>query len=140
MGSLDRSSTFKNLCNLIIPQASELARIEPILRQVQLENKSSFVVHTLSGGEKQRIALARALHQNVPVLLADEPGSAVDSRQAEQLLTYINLHFTTVVYALHDINLAMKYSNRIIGIHHGRIIIDSKTEEVDQGDLTILYE
>ena len=97
-------------------------------------------MHTLSGGEKQRIALARALHQNVPVLLADEPVSAVDSRQAEQLLTYINLHFTTVVYALHDINLAMKYSNRIIGIHHGRIIIDSKTEEVDQGDLTILYE
>lgn len=140
MGALQRHSTFKNLRNLVVPQAGELSKVKTVLQQVQLAEKLYSAVQNLSGGEKQRVALARALYQNASILFADEPVSAVDGKQSTQLLQLANSHFSTLVCILHDIELALKYCSRIIGIHNGRVVIDSHTENLDLDSLIKIYE
>ena len=140
MGALRRHSTLKNLRNLIAPQAGELTQVKAVLQQVQLEDKLTASVKSLSGGEKQRVALARALYQKSTILLADEPVSAVDGRQAEQLMLLAASRFTTIICSLHDIELATKHCNRIIGIHNGSIVVDSRARDLDRDELAKIYE
>ena len=140
MGALKRYSTLKNLRNLIAPQASELTQVKSVLQQVQLDDKLYASVKSLSGGEKQRVALARALYQKSTILLADEPVSAVDGRQAEQLLLLAASRFSTIICSLHDIELATKHCKRIIGIHNGSIVIDSCAKDLDRDKLAKIYE
>tara|TARA_B110000858_G_C17809687_1_gene480416 strand:- start:6087 stop:6773 length:687 start_codon:yes stop_codon:yes gene_type:complete len=140
MGALKRHSTLKNLRNLIAPQASELTQVKSVLQEVQLDDKLTASVKSLSGGEKQRVALARALYQKSTILLADEPVSAVDSRQAEQLMLLAASRFPTIICSLHDIELAIKHCKRIIGIHNSSIVVDSCVKDLDREKLAKIYE
>ncbi|MGB4780324.1 ABC transporter ATP-binding protein [Microbacterium sp.] len=77
---------------------------------------------TLSGGERQRVYLARALAQQTPVLVLDEPTNHLDLLAQTELLELLVEVPATVVIALHDLNLAAAYSDRVVVLDHGRVV------------------
>lgn len=92
-------------------------RINDVLTSVHLENYNNKMPHELSGGEKQRAAIARSLLNNPKVILADEPTGSLDPKKSEkiiELLKEINEKGTTVVIATHDYEIIKKFNARII--------------------------
>lgn len=99
-------------------------KINNILRKLNIEYLKNKNTYEISGGEKQRVACARALIANPKIILADEPTGALDSNSAENLMNLIkdiNKNFnTTVLLVTHDINVA-EYGDRIVKIKDGKI-------------------
>ena len=110
-----------------------------ILVRLQLDEYLYRPVGRLSGGQRQRVAVARSLFQKGSLLLADEPVSSVDEQQSKVVLKQLLSGFSTTVLAMHDIQLALGFCNRIIGLEKGRIILDSPSEELTPKDLLSLY-
>lgn len=101
--------------------------------------------NNLSGGEKQRVIIARAIAQEPDIILLDEPTSALDIHhqiEVMELIRNLNLKKSmTVVAVLHDINLAARYCNRLILMKDGRVIIDGTPKEViTEANLKKVYE
>ena len=104
------------------PNAKELAK--EVLKQVNMENFAKEKVRNLSGGEKQRIAIARAIINNPSLILADEPTGSLDSANTEAIMDLsfsLNKQGKTIIIVTHDKELAEK-CHRIIEISDGRII------------------
>jgi phosphonate transport system ATP-binding protein len=139
MGSLNRHSTFYNLLNLIRPKKGEIALISPIAEKLGLIDKLFTRSGELSGGQQQRAAVCRALFQGGDAVLGDEPVSAVDSLQSRVIIQALCDNFETVVLALHDVELALEYSTRIIGIKNTHIALDAPTSSLKRRDLDFLY-
>lgn len=139
MGRLDRHSTFYNLLNLLSPRARELQAITPLVDALGLGDQLFSSVDRLSGGQQQRVAVGRALYAGKPVFLGDEPVSAVDEYQARDIVQRINAAHDTVVLALHDIDLALTCSERIIGLRDGAIVLDAPATSLTATDLAPLY-
>lgn len=97
------------------------------------------VIHELSGGERQRVIIAMALAQEPEILLLDEPTHLLDiTRQAEilDLLTDLNCsRGLTVVAAIHDLNLAGRYFNRLLILHRGAVLAEGTPEAVLHADI-----
>ncbi len=97
----------------------------------------------LSGGQMQRVALARTLAQDPQIILADEPVASLDPITAEQVMddfTRINRDLNiTVLINIHHVDLALKYAKRIIGIRAGEIVYDGPSSEVDEETLKFIY-
>jgi len=140
IGRLDRNSTSQNLINLVYPREKVRQEILPILDSLGIEEKTFARVGELSGGEQQRVAVARAIYRQESILLADEPVSSVDPHQAGTVLELINQVAETVVMSLHAVELAIKYAERIIGLHNGEIQFDLSAEEVTPIMLKELYQ
>lgn len=139
MGQLNQYSAWYNLMNLIWPQRRQLAVIEPLLERLGIGEKRRSPVAQLSGGQKQRTAIARALFQNAPMLLADEPVSALDGPLAHVVMGFITEAYDTSVVALHDMDLALAYTTRIVGIQDGQIALDAPSNELSPADILPLY-
>src|SRR3546814_2058564 len=97
----------------------------------------------LSGGQLQRVGIARVLYQAPEVLLADEPVSAMDPVLAEHTLSVLcrhaREHNVTLVASLHAVDLALAHFSRIIGLRDGQILFDLPTDAVDRERLDQLY-
>jgi len=139
MGRLDRHGTLYNLANLVRPLRTPLAAVAAIVAELDLTDKLHVPVGELSGGQKQRTAVGRALYHGGEVLLGDEPVSAVDGRQARQVLAAIARAFPTFVLVMHDIELALELATRVIGVRAGRVIFDRPTVELREKDRAELY-
>jgi len=139
IGCLEQHSTLYNLVNLIRPISDQVEIVRTILVSLQLEDYLFRPVGRLSGGQKQRVAVARSLFQKGHLLLADEPVSSVDEQQSRVVLKQMLSGFSTVVLALHDIQLALAFCDRIIGLEKGRIVLDSPAEALTVKDLLSLY-
>ncbi|MEG0238155.1 MAG: ABC transporter ATP-binding protein [Clostridium sp.] len=85
---------------------------------------------TLSGGEKQRVLLARVLAQKVDLLILDEPTNHLDIKHQLQILNVVKSLDITVVLALHDLNLATAYCDKLYVMHNGNIVSSGKPEEI----------
>ncbi|MBS1704612.1 MAG: ATP-binding cassette domain-containing protein [Armatimonadetes bacterium] len=99
-------------------------RIPEILEQVGLMQRADAFPNELSGGEQQRIAIARALINNPPLIIADEPTGNLDpitSLEITQILHDLNRAGTTVLIATHDMMVVNKFPSRIIKFDHGRV-------------------
>lgn len=101
--------------------------LNKILKMINLDNKNlDDEVDSLSGGEKQRLALGRVMLMNPDVYLLDEPSSALDDNTEdfilEKLIEYTNEKDTTIVIVTHSKNIAFKYSDYVIKLKKGRII------------------
>ncbi len=113
---------------------SEIKRRVPyILDLVNLSNKSKSYPSELSGGEQQRVGLARALVNNPALIIADEPTGNIDpalSYEIVDLLDQINKCGTTILMVTHEQELVNKFSKRVIEISNGKIVKDQRPKEV----------
>jgi cell division transport system ATP-binding protein len=106
------------------------AKVPDILRLTGLSLKLHSLPHELSGGEQQRVSVARAFVNHPPLLLADEPTGNLDPETSigiMQLLYRINRTGTTVVVATHDSNMVDRMRRRVIELDDGRIVRDERT-------------
>lgn len=103
-------------------------RVPYILQLVGLSEKARSMPNELSGGEQQRVSLARALVNNPKLIIADEPTGNVDpemSHEIVDLLTKINNSGTTVVMVTHEHDLVRTFQRRVIVIQHGKVVSDT---------------
>jgi len=106
--------------NILVPQ---------VLKLVGLYNRSNAYPDQLSGGEQQRVSIARAFVNRPPILLADEPTGNLDPATSEgimKILSRINIIGTTVLMATHDRNIVNSMRRRVVELEEGEIIRDQK--------------
>lgn len=139
MGRLDRHGAFYNLANLIRPMRGEVEGARAVAARLGMADKLTARVGGLSGGQRQRTAIGRALYRGAPVFLGDEPVSAVDEHQSRDVLEAIVEAHETVVIAMHDIRLALEFTDRLIGLKAGRVEFDMPTSGLTEADLAPLY-
>lgn len=139
MGGLARHSSWYNLVSLIKPFQRDIQDIEPLLEQLDMADKCWAATGELSGGQRQRVAAARAIYQRSDLLLADEPASALDGPMAERVMEVLTQTHPTAVLALHDIELALRFADRVVGIADGQIALDQPSDRVTNQDLAALY-
>ena len=98
----------------------------------------------LSGGQKQRVGIARAIMQKPKLLLCDEPIASLDPKTAENIMDYLKKIVTelkiTCIVNLHQVDIAKKYSDRIIALNKGEKIFDDKTEKLTEKMVEFIYK
>jgi len=102
-------------------------RVGKMLKRVGLDHKADCLPPRLSGGEQQRVVIARALVSEPAILLADEPTGNLDPEltvEIMDLLCDVNVRGTTVVVATHDASLLARYRKRILRLERGRLVSD----------------
>ncbi|WP_372614201.1 ATP-binding cassette domain-containing protein [Halomonas sp.] len=139
MGRLDRHPWWRNLLTLMRPRRRDVEEISALLERLGIDDKRWAPSGELSGGQRQRVAAARVIHQGGGLLLADEPVSALDGPLSEVILTALTEAYPTVVLAMHDVELALHYCTRVIGIRDGSIAVDEPSQRLSAHDLLTLY-
>ena len=98
----------------------------------------------LSGGEKQRVAIARSIAPNVDLILADEPISSLDEKNSFQIMEIfkrINAKKNkTIILNLHNVEIAKKFSDKILALKNGEIFFFKKSSEVNEDDIRQVYQ
>jgi phosphonate transport system ATP-binding protein len=140
-GRLGQWPAWRSLLSLMTPIDARGA--QAVLRKVGLAERLFDRCDRLSGGQLQRVGIARVLYQRPALLLADEPVSALDPTLADaavgQLVNYGAETGAAVVASLHAVDLALKWFDRIIGMREGEVMFDLPADEVDQDLLQSLY-
>jgi iron complex transport system ATP-binding protein len=114
--------------------ARDIAAVHDALEHLDLVPFSDREVATLSGGERQRVLIARALAQGAPIVLLDEPTTALDVGHQQQVLELVDHlrreHALTVITTMHDLTLAGQYAERLVLLDAGRVVVDGPASEV----------
>lgn len=108
-------------------------QIPIVIEQVGLKGRENSYPNQLSGGEQQRVGLARAMVTKPPIIIADEPTGNLDSVTADgimKILYDINKSGTTVIMVTHDKEIVAKSAKRVISLNKGKIISDTKDGEI----------
>ncbi len=134
LGTIGQRPAWRNAIGFF--DARERAAALKALEAVELAGFGSRRVEQLSGGQRQRVAIARALVQRPAVLLADEPVSSLDPVTARGILELLaRIHREdarrVTIVNLHDVELALAYCDRIVGLRDGRVVFDGPPSEVD---------
>ena len=114
------------------------------LEKVNMTKYAYRKCNELSGGQKQRVGIARAIMQKPKLLLCDEPIASLDPKTAENVMDYLkkivsDLKITCIVN-LHQVDIAKKYSDRIIALNKGEKIFDDKTERLTNDTIEFIYK
>ncbi|SFW17000.1 phosphonate ABC transporter ATP-binding protein [Pseudomonas sp. NFACC04-2] len=140
-GKLGQWGIGKSLLNLLHPLDVPGARAA--LARLDLGDKLFAQCQQLSGGQLQRVGIARVLYQAPEVLLADEPVSAMDPVLAGHTLSVLcrhaREHNVTLVASLHAVELALEHFSRIIGLRDGQVLFDLPASAIDRALLDKLY-
>ncbi|MGC8878615.1 MAG: heme ABC exporter ATP-binding protein CcmA [Anaerolineae bacterium] len=118
-------------------------RVEELLRQVGLWGRQRDPVSTYSRGMQQRLAIARALLHNPPILLLDEPDTGLDRQGAVTLgalLRQADLGQRTVLMTTHNLEYAMVWGERVVILVNGRIVFQTNRSEIDLATLRAQYD
>lgn len=143
-GQLGRWGPWRALRSLIRPLQVDQAR--EALARMGIAGHLHSRTDRLSGGEQQRVALARVLVQDPELVLADEPVSSLDPARAEEVMRLLcglleeSPRRRTLVVSLHDFDLAVRHCDRVVGLRHGRVVLDLPADEVDERARERLYE
>jgi phosphonate transport system ATP-binding protein len=118
------------------------AEVAAILAQVGLAGLLDQRVDRLSGGEQQRVAVARVLYQAPDVVVADEPFSAVDPERSHAVVTLLvqAAEGRTLVLSTHQLEPVLPHFPRLVGLRAGRILFDKRRDDVTRDDLALLYQ
>lgn len=129
---LPRKTVFENIAFVLeivgIVGLAQRTRTREVIRDLGLYDQRNAYPEELSGGEKQRTAIARAIVNRPAILLADEPTGNLDpdlSRDILQLFKSIHLFGTTVLVATHDLELIRSFPRRVIRLDGGRLVADT---------------
>ena len=114
------------------------------LEKVNMTKYAYRKCNELSGGQKQRVGIARAIMQKTKLLLCDQPIPSLDPKTAENVMDYLkkivsDLKITCIVN-LHQVDIAKKYSDRIIALNKGEKIFDDKTERLTDDMIEFIYK
>ena len=114
-----------------------------LLGEIELSEQMYNRASELSGGQKQRVGIARAIIQDPAVLLCDEPIASLDPSVSRVIMDMIykmtaDRGITTIVN-LHQIDVAMKYATRIIGLHKGELVFDGTPAQLDKETIELIY-
>lgn len=140
-GALYRTAFWRVMAGMF--PAEEISRAKAALEKVGLADKAEAVTSALSGGEKQRTAIARALMQQAQIVLADEPVASLDPVTADQILSLLKRlqreKKLTVIMNSHNTQQAKQYAERIIGLKQGRIVKDADASLWGDRDFAEVY-
>jgi phosphonate transport system ATP-binding protein len=131
-GHLGRWSSWQALTSLVSPREVDTAR--EALERTGIADRLYSRTDALSGGEQQRVALARVLVQDPDLVLADEPVASLDPVRADEVMRLlcdtVATPARTLVVSLHDFDLAVRRCDRVVGLRSGRIQFDRPAGEV----------
>lgn len=108
----------------------DLQQMQQSLELVGLADKEHYSFAHLSGGEQQRVLLARAVMQKPLLLLLDEPTNHLDLYYQHQVLRIAKALNITLIASIHDLNLASRYCDRLLLLNHGQLVADGTAEQV----------
>lgn len=114
-------------------QPADMESVERAMKQTHVEGFASRSISEVSGGERQRVLLARAIAQETPVLLLDEPTASLDINHQVQTLELVRRlveQGKTVIAAIHDLNLAARYCDELVLVEGGRVMASGTPETV----------
>ena len=141
-GLLSKNNSFSSIFYLFNRQQKLLAL--EALDQVGLLSKAFSRTDQLSGGQQQRVGIARAIVKTPKLILADEPVASLDpmiSFQVLSLLKEISLSKgITVLCNLHQVDYALRFADRVIGLAEGQIVIDKPKNEIDSEYIKKIYQ
>ncbi|MFM9886585.1 MAG: phosphonate ABC transporter ATP-binding protein, partial [Burkholderiales bacterium] len=140
-GKLGQWSWWRSALSLIYP--SDIAGAREILARLDLADRLFERCDRLSGGQLQRVGVARVLYQAPAIVLADEPVSAMDPSLADVTIQELNQDAqsrgTTLLASLHAVDLALRWFPRIVGIKAGEVVFDLTAQQVTDALLHDLY-
>jgi phosphonate transport system ATP-binding protein len=123
--------------------AEDIARAFELLDVVGLAGFSNQRADSLSGGQRQRVGIARAVMQQPSVLLADEPTSSLDPKTSVEIMQLLadiaRQRGIPVLINMHDVELAKRFADRIVGMAGGRIVFDGPPRQLTDDTLKTIY-
>jgi phosphonate transport system ATP-binding protein len=123
--------------------AEDLARAQSLLDTVGLAGFANRRADALSGGQRQRVGIARAVMQQPRLLLADEPTSSLDPKTSVEIMQLLadvaRSHRIPVLINMHDVELARRFADRILGMAGGRIVFDGPPGALSDAILKQIY-
>jgi phosphonate transport system ATP-binding protein len=128
-----------------LPTYPKKVRYEALdhLERVGLLDQALQRADTLSGGQQQRVAVARALMQRPEILLADEPVASLDPESSAQVMQLIRdiseERQLTVVCSLHQVDLALSWGDRVVGLRAGRTVLDTPVKGLERDQVMAVY-
>ena len=141
-GAIGREGGFKTWRQGFAPERLRKEAIN-CLEKVGLQDLSASRADQLSGGESQRVAIARALMQQPDFMIADEPAASLDPKVGQEVMElFFELNQAeniTLLFVSHDLDHALRYSNHLLGLQKGKMIINGHTSDFSKGDLSDIY-
>ncbi|BBD08202.1 phosphonate ABC transporter ATP-binding protein [Desulfovibrio ferrophilus] len=121
----------------------DIDRAFELIQMVGLEDFATARADELSGGQRQRVGIARAVMQNPHIIMADEPTSSLDPKTSVEIMELLNNFSSTqdipVLINIHDVNLAKRFTDRIIGMSEGHIVFDGSPDDLTDEHLMQIY-
>ncbi|WP_100399145.1 phosphonate ABC transporter ATP-binding protein [Bacillus sp. FJAT-44742] len=141
-GRFGQKKWYENLLGLYSEEEKNEGK--SVIEQVGLEKMAGRRVEALSGGQKQRVGIARALMQQPDIFLGDEPVASLDPSTAKSIFGILrSVHdeknLVTIIN-IHDVEIAKKFSTRIIGLKEGKLAFDGRPEELDDKAYNRIYD
>ena len=141
-GLLGQKSTFSGMAGHYTE--SEKAEAFQIIQEMGLAEQAYKRCDELSGGQKQRVGIARAIMQKPKLILCDEPIASLDPKSSKVITDHLKkINQTkkiTCLVNLHQVDVAVKYSERIIGVSGGRIVYDGPSSQLTTGMIHEIYQ
>jgi len=140
-GRLGYKSTLAGILGIYTEE--EKNKAAEVLKLLGLEKYMYRRCDQLSGGQKQRVGIARALVQDPRMILCDEPISSLDPSSAKVIMDYLKKVQVelgiTILVNLHQVDVARKYADRILGFNSGKLVFDGPSEDLDTEKIQRIY-